>query len=438
MPFDPVLTLETAALMLVAFVVGATIGSLLHLAVLRLRAAPAITANTAAVPVGNAAEALVAAPVIAPLAVPRDPVMPTEIPVPDFAAGMAVPPPRPEIAPARKPGSATFGRDVGRHDREVPPAKADAIAASDTEEDTPRIEPDFFATAESLPGETPPSIGEAEASEDTATTPSSGDKSGDSETEAAPPAIDVTAELLALAPTTDIAEVQALLVETETSAIDPDEAAAMRAIEGNWTPGRRTPPAEPPAEAMAEAPPETAATPPVAAAEPSEPETVVEIVETLAVPDIVVTEDDELEEAAMDAAPLSEVPDVIPQHEEDRIVPAEPSDEPEAEEPELRLPAPVAAPAAQDQPPGLGAPRYGMRDDLTQIVGVLPVVETTLNRLGVYHFDQVADWSDAHAGWVEAHLAIAGRVEREHWREQARELAAIASGKRPSRKKRPS
>jgi predicted flap endonuclease-1-like 5' DNA nuclease len=79
-----------------------------------------------------------------------------------------------------------------------------------------------------------------------------------------------------------------------------------------------------------------------------------------------------------------------------------------------------------------------MRDDLTQIVGVLPVVETTLNRLGVYHFDQVAEWSDADANWVETHLGIAGRVEREHWREQAHELAAVASGKRPHRKKRPS
>ena len=57
-----------------------------------------------------------------------------------------------------------------------------------------------------------------------------------------------------------------------------------------------------------------------------------------------------------------------------------------------------------------------------------PTCETALNRLGVYHFDQVAELTDENAGWIETHLGIAGRIGREHWREQARELATATAG----------
>lgn len=447
MPFDPVLTLETAALMLVAFLLGATIGSLLHVAVLRLRAAPATAAMAAAMPEVSAAEALVAAPIIAPLVVPRDPVMPTEIPVPDFTTEAAAEPALPELAPARKPGVATHGRDVGRHDRAVPPVEPEIRAVPRSEEEAPRIEPEIVAVSEPPPEPSPPPVPEAETPADLAAPSGSVEQPHAEETSAALPPIDVTAELLALTPTPEVAEVEVLRADPAPSAIDADEVAAMRAIEGSWTPGRRMLPVEPPVEPqfepVAAAPSGADAGPLAVRVEALEPEVLAERAE---VPPVATVADDEAANVATaDALPLAEVPDVLPQHEEDRIVPAESSEDSEPEphlepelEPEPERGAILPSPTAQDQPPGLGAPRYGMRDDLTQIVGVLPVVETTLNRIGVYHFDQVADWSDAHAGWVEAHLGIAGRVEREHWREQARELAAIASGKRPSRKKRPS
>ena len=149
MPFDPVLTLETAALMLVAFVVGATIGSLLRLAALRLRRAPTVAAAAIPAPQASAEPALVAAPIIAPVAMPREPVMPAEVPVPDFSASTVAEPRGPVLAPARKPGVATFGRDVGRHDREAPQQAPEASPPPEAE--APRIEPDILAAAESPP-----------------------------------------------------------------------------------------------------------------------------------------------------------------------------------------------------------------------------------------------------------------------------------------------
>lgn len=447
MPFDPVLTLETAALLLVAFLVGAIIGSLLRLAILRLRQAPTVAATAAPVPHAVAAEALVAAPVIAPLSVPRDPVMPTEIPVPDFVEATVSAPSPVALAPARKPGVATFGRDVGRHDRQRPPANPETTTAPDVEAPAPHIEPSSPPLALSEPVAVVTGTEEPATVDDITVATAVPEQSSDSSEPPAPSSLDVTAELLAIAPSVDVASEQAVPVAPALSAADA-EAAAMRAIEGSWTPGRRTQPAaEVHNEPIIETPAPAVSAPVGDHDKALLDDVAVAVLDEAAAHDAAdqaVPDGDQSTATIMESPETPEVPDVLPQHEEDRIVPAEATDEPEPEpepdrrtEPEFAT-APLAIPpAAQDQPPGLGAPRYGMRDDLTQIVGVLPVVETTLNRIGVYHFDQVADWSDGHAGWVEAHLGIAGRVDREQWREQARELAAIASGKRPSRKKHP-
>lgn len=76
------------------------------------------------------------------------------------------------------------------------------------------------------------------------------------------------------------------------------------------------------------------------------------------------------------------------------------------------------------RPSPLDGPRDGVADDLTHIIGVLPVIETALNKLGVYHYDQIAGWSGETVAWVEKHLGLDGRIQRELWRLQARELAA--------------
>jgi predicted flap endonuclease-1-like 5' DNA nuclease len=76
------------------------------------------------------------------------------------------------------------------------------------------------------------------------------------------------------------------------------------------------------------------------------------------------------------------------------------------------------------RPTGLAGPRAGRRDDLKRIDGVGALDESTLNNLGVYHFDQIAGWDDAQVLWMENHVFARGRIGRENWQQQARDLAA--------------
>lgn len=91
-------------------------------------------------------------------------------------------------------------------------------------------------------------------------------------------------------------------------------------------------------------------------------------------------------------------------------------------------PAPVSAGEAADvgtKPATLEAPRAGQADDLKRIKGIGPKLEALCNRLGFWHFDQIANWTDAEIAWVDANLeAFKGRVTRDNWVAQARRLAA--------------
>jgi predicted flap endonuclease-1-like 5' DNA nuclease len=86
------------------------------------------------------------------------------------------------------------------------------------------------------------------------------------------------------------------------------------------------------------------------------------------------------------------------------------------------------------RPAGLDGPRDGRKDDLSHIIGVLPVIETALNKLGIYHFDQISELTDENISWIEGHLGVPGRIGRELWREQARELSAVLRPKRAAEK----
>ena len=91
--------------------------------------------------------------------------------------------------------------------------------------------------------------------------------------------------------------------------------------------------------------------------------------------------------------------------------------------------APVAEPlppVAPDGKPALyDAPRGGVPDDLKQIRGVGPKMEAMLNRMGIWHFAQVASWRSEEVAWVDASLdGFKGRVLRDGWVAQARILAA--------------
>lgn len=78
---------------------------------------------------------------------------------------------------------------------------------------------------------------------------------------------------------------------------------------------------------------------------------------------------------------------------------------------------------AEVRPQALPAARSGAPDDLRLIEGVSPRIESTLNSLGVYHFDQIATWTPENVAWVERYLAYKGRIGRERWVEQASRLA---------------
>lgn len=77
----------------------------------------------------------------------------------------------------------------------------------------------------------------------------------------------------------------------------------------------------------------------------------------------------------------------------------------------------------------LKEPRNSAADDLKLIYGIGPVLEKTLNKLGVWHFDQIAGWRVENIKWIDQQLEdFRGRAERDRWVEQARKLA---SGWRP-------
>lgn len=77
------------------------------------------------------------------------------------------------------------------------------------------------------------------------------------------------------------------------------------------------------------------------------------------------------------------------------------------------------------KPETLAAARAGGADDLKQIKGIGPKLEQLCNRLGFFHFDQIASWSSDEVAWVDANLeGFKGRVSRDAWVEQAKVLAA--------------
>ena len=88
-------------------------------------------------------------------------------------------------------------------------------------------------------------------------------------------------------------------------------------------------------------------------------------------------------------------------------------------------PAEAAVAAADPEKPlTLSGPRAEGADDLKRISGVGPKLETLLNELGFWHFDQIAAWTPAEVAWVDSRLKFKGRIARDNWMEQAARFAA--------------
>lgn len=76
-------------------------------------------------------------------------------------------------------------------------------------------------------------------------------------------------------------------------------------------------------------------------------------------------------------------------------------------------------------PVRMSAPRGGVADDLKEIEGIGPALETVCNDLGFYHFDQIAHWTDADIAWVDDNMPkFKGRIVRDRWVPQARLIMA--------------
>ncbi len=130
-----------------------------------------------------------------------------------------------------------------------------------------------------------------------------------------------------------------------------------------------------------------------------------------------------------------EVPILTPWIGKDGIVAGRAAAEPTPKAPEAPKPAvkqaeeakkaAAAAPVAEEQEPEtLKGARDGKPDNLKLLKGVGPKLEETLNELGFFHFDQVAAWTEAEVAWVDSRLTFKGRITRDNWIEQAKQLAA--------------
>jgi len=70
-------------------------------------------------------------------------------------------------------------------------------------------------------------------------------------------------------------------------------------------------------------------------------------------------------------------------------------------------------------------PRPRGKDDLKKIEGIDKNTELKLNSLGIYHFDQIAKWSEKNCLWVENYLELEkNHIAQARWKEQAKNLCS--------------
>jgi NADH-quinone oxidoreductase subunit E len=96
----------------------------------------------------------------------------------------------------------------------------------------------------------------------------------------------------------------------------------------------------------------------------------------------------------------------------------------EAPKPVVVKAAPVKVKNADGSPELLKKPRSGKGDDLKLIWGVGPALEKMLQKMGIWHFDQIATWTASELRWVDTRLeGFKGRAKRDEWIKQSKKLA---------------
>ena len=63
-------------------------------------------------------------------------------------------------------------------------------------------------------------------------------------------------------------------------------------------------------------------------------------------------------------------------------------------------------------------------DDVSLISGIGPAIARDLTEMGIVTFAQISELNDQEMRAINDKIGFPGRVEREQWREQARELMA--------------
>lgn len=71
----------------------------------------------------------------------------------------------------------------------------------------------------------------------------------------------------------------------------------------------------------------------------------------------------------------------------------------------------------------------GPRDDLQRLEGVDPMLERTLNRLGIYHYHQIARFETSDVEWLADHVeGLPPQTIRDSWIVDAARLAGVQPG----------
>jgi len=407
--------LETALLLLVAFLIGCVAGFLARRISSRRPPATDSAAIAAAAPATGAVDGgaqLVVAPKIQPIAAPK----PASA-QPASVLDPAVPPPVEAIQPARVAGQATSGRVI--------PAPVEQPAAPDVEPGQPEM---VVVAAEVPQINEAAHVVEPEPSETEAESPVVTTAQEPGPAVGSPAATDSPIEIswseLSGRPTEPAPRSR---LETES------EDAAMRAVEGGWTPRAAPIPSSRPVELPEPIQDERPVAPSAPAAATTNGPSAAEIAGALSAARSAV----EAASAAADAA-LAEY--VEPRAEAADSLPLPGEAEKAAADPDGASPEAVAAAGGKatghapfGRPAGLAGPRDGHKDDLRQIKGLSLQIEAALNDLGIFHFDQIAAWDKKSTVWIDTHLALKGSLARDRWVEQARELGR-SRGNRTTRR----
>ncbi|EFL90473.1 ABC transporter related protein [Ahrensia sp. R2A130] len=89
-----------------------------------------------------------------------------------------------------------------------------------------------------------------------------------------------------------------------------------------------------------------------------------------------------------------------------------------------RTPKKPAAATTGNAPEAISKP--STPDDLKAIKGVGGVLETKLNKMGVWTYHQIAGWKKAEVDYVNQFLNFSGRIERDEWIKQCKRMAKDA------------